>query len=1517
MQRTDWIEAGGLVGDVADPARVDRVDARAWRHPGIPDRVVVRLVPAGIAGGDEAEARLHGFVPAGVVEGLGVQVRRSLGFPGWVLVNDPGRARMALDTWKEMREHRKRLVVKPGAARDLLAEIAARLNRAAPHFLPTFWEEIGRWFADAGNPTFAASAFERAREAELAHGLAVDEDRRTAVFLEFALMGALTVKSMTAYGKELQRTLGKEAAADRFLELVTRRTQGGLPPWANVLKDLAGMATAAKRDPVALQRRFLADVLGSPAMARAPAKVWTTVLALLDAPTDEEKAALARAWPANLEDGDAWIPWLVARGCLEHVDDPARWFTRAVVFAAAEGVSPSTLVPVLEQLADRIRAAGTPLQLREDEYGEVDVAILDRALSLGLPVGHDATVDVGIEGWLDAAVEGAASSLDAVLADPRFAPALDRAVAARSADSRFDAAADSCPPIAALRRRWLEGRISTIPGGSVRAAAEAIEELAGSTTPATWARFPDVEAALDAADIAGALARSLRWGLAAELAWPEVEAAVAELGAAKGARVRARISFPWIILDDGRNLLAVGPDGQRIAHELHVPKGGEVEGIAVVGDTLLVALRTEDYEQQAYWSTSARKRFELHEDIDDRPALPLAGRWTFGGRAFAPGDEEIETRTAFGDGTSVWAYDDDSQLRRLEPDGSLGPVELPPALAGGTAANDLVLLGLPRPSPLGGADGVYASVRSFDELRINDGRVVRQLPGTEPPIALLALPGAEPLRLTTEWSYHQDAVGGGNVPFATSPDGAWPLGAVTDDTWGGGMPVRLALDAWHLAVPRDPAGSAALRRIGRDDVAALLTVPDDELDAAVGRAIPEITAPVLRAAVVALAGEARAARAALAELKVEAKEEVVEIRLGEPGDTEIGDAMDGLEDDVWSSEHVLSAIRAAGRFLLAGEDAAYVDSELPWPRWLDALPAVAWRAVAPADEDDETREHLLALLDAYREAGFTAGNGRLRVATWKTETLEHPFLRTTRDDGELILETPGWTATADGSRYWVRTVDDWDDGATLQVLEWRADGDFRTPDGVTVEDEVAPVPWSDAALGAFLAAAREQPEIPIVPELARMADAMGVSRALAAIAASGFRKLAGGVGAADRKRWGLKATEAKVATEDAGRIELPARRALLTAAMPADPARLWEPGVAADGLISAWTAAFERVEPLSDDLVQRLGRELGHLGSRASDLVEILRRGERAPQLLVSFDADLVADLPTLLVWAHASTPGGDPVRARLPGILAAARARLDDPATSFGAGYWWEYEGSTLEAWWRDIGGEPWREDATDEDEGEPVVVRSGGLLVRRSGANELELEILPAALQPGDAERAASYASLANERDLVPLLAMLRSPGIAAAIAEPVPDGAWPQDPRVTNPELVRTVANARGWTAETATIWLQLLALGAPTKKDLQRWNGWKPKQIEAAVAPLVADGSLLVGKRARAGREWFLPGPWVELGTPLPMEGWKLPLFGATGPDSLLPLRVPLPAGPYRDLFAAAWARVESGDVPRYG
>ncbi|HNH84771.1 MAG TPA: DUF4132 domain-containing protein, partial [Acidobacteriota bacterium] len=233
VSTTDTLRAGGLVlveSQVSDKEPVDRVSARTYGHPAMPEETVVRLSADVLSRGDDRVMEVLGFDPPDIKPELALQRRRAIGFPGWALIHDPDRASFALDVVKEMKKHGRLAKSKPGHAKDGFDQIGERLGRSVPHYLPSYYEEVGRIYIELGNQTYAAQAFNKAREAERVHALKIDEAQRQASFLDFALAGALTVKALSQYAKDLLGGFTPEIAYKTFRDLVVKRTLGGLPP---------------------------------------------------------------------------------------------------------------------------------------------------------------------------------------------------------------------------------------------------------------------------------------------------------------------------------------------------------------------------------------------------------------------------------------------------------------------------------------------------------------------------------------------------------------------------------------------------------------------------------------------------------------------------------------------------------------------------------------------------------------------------------------------------------------------------------------------------------------------------------------------------------------------------------------------------------------------------------------------------------------------------------------------------------------------------------------------------------------------------------------------------------------------------------------------------------------------------------------------------------------------------------------------------------------------------------------
>ncbi|MEO3826593.1 DNA-binding protein [Actinomadura sp. B10D3] len=641
---------------------------------------------------------------------------------------------------------------------------------------------------------------------------------------------------------------------------------------------------------------------------------------------------------------------------------------------------------------------------------------------------------------------------------------------------------------------------------------------------------------------------------------------------------------------------------------------------------------------------------------------------------------------------------------------------------------------------------------------------------------------------------------------------------------------------------------------------------------------------------------------------------------------------------------------SAGARLHIGEPGLR-SSSVRWGRLLGACAAVALRAAAATTPAKE-QEALRRLLTMVSHLGLDSA----RAGRWRRF--------------ELHLDADTMAAACGDS--W----NDWDDrlrgvlpldgGAFLAVLEPKnpARGPRRHEYGcdfVALFHDPAgrfevPAPYIVKAseplgadrepgwLRAFLAAWSEHGQLPWRESAAdEFAELTGVSSTLARLVvaglpAEGFRDLLK-----------VKAADVEVAREDLGLIAprgIPAE--VVSALLPADPVRLWTEGPDVAAAAAVWNARVGRRTPVPEALVTEGARAMPHVywgfGEQALAPVAALRAAldpTGAPELTrdlswtvkdgkavcadrdqTGFTGGVLVGTAAMAGWLAHRLAAGDPLRAALPTALGLVRDRLAAPGMLIGlgpnvhagafrkaagppaeTGEGWERYGAVII---RDL---PW-------DEHSQIVARpllrtdlldAGGTDPHLSLLREIE-EKLARPLPIGEAVRRAFSPVFA---------ALIAEPGDPAA-GERGKDGTWwPQDPTRSVPALVADVAAARGLSEDAAGVYLMLLAMPDPTDRNTARWTGWKPARLKAARAELAATDLVVQGRRTRAGRSLFLPGGWEALKSPhLPLESWKVPLFGLTAGFKGLesPLGVIVPAEPADGLYRRAWQRVLDGDAP---
>ncbi|MFF9573019.1 DNA-binding protein [Streptomyces sp. NPDC014685] len=1347
--------------------RAVKLTARTYRHPGLEGRTVVRLVPGELGTAEDLAAGFLGLELDGEPEVVGLGLRQSLGFPQWILVHHPEDGHHALAVVPELERAARQAKARPKAAADSYHRMAGQLAASVPHFLPTFYEQAGRVFLGVDNPAYAGQMFNRARKAETEHGLTVDEDRLDAVCLEFALAGALQAKALSTYAKELADRVPPDEALRRFVRLCVRRTAGGLPPSGTMATDLRRLTKAVGRDAEAAEQAYLAELLELPATMGAAASWWKAHRAALMALAGRKPAVrgtLLNVMPRG-DDGQLPALWLEilektgataglgdgeGPGRQRPVDGTVGWFRRFLAMRETlrrDQPRLPRLYTLTERVAGRLRAEVTASSGGLQVHRDLD--LLDLLLSLKVPVAAPGPrAELPLEGW--GRGEGQRDLL-AVAADARFRPAFRHAAELLSHQGGRDAVL----------------KLTQSPGGRPML-ADWVRDVARRTVDAGLPQFPDSVERLwwlpgealalapgavreaTGTDRAGALARTLRGGLFDELGWPAWEEAVAELTAGKdrGELVVAD-AWPYLIAAGPTQARVLGAEGTILTHDLRIPAGvvnrWNTPGFHYVDGELLVHWSSPQ-GLRGYWHTAAdgpqllegdtRHGWTVRWNHSRSPTLPLpsGGRAT-GAGVLHRGDTTVPgDRPVISDGTSYWvrlADDDGDSWHKYDPatgeyGGRAMPGFLPDAVRdapeGGSSYVDGWLLPAftdetgPVGVPVGGLLG-WRVVRLPDgSLRGEDlaGRSVTvpgapDGPGT--PARALTLPGDDRPR---------GLVAHNTTVLLLDPDGVVTAEARPGegyDTYTAGTALLPPLRYWHCLRPRDPEGSAALRRVDRDTAAALLKAAaaageHEGLRTVVRELLPRITHSALVAGVAGVVRYAAKQQASLdkvaAGLAAAQGDGGREEEPAGPSDELLVNALGGLDD----GSHWYHGDNAFRRLLTIGQavrgaletappegpavrthlDGHRLPDGMPrWDRLLDQCAAVAFRAAAPTTRP----EHRDALHELLREIDALGLAAVTESARWRWFSLHLDTSHLTEPNGEP--RSAGWERllTLDGGAF-LAVVDhgvfDENTGCRFTALFHDPSGHFEVPAPYTVRS-FGPVGEAGRDAGwptAFLAELAARGPAPSFPEAAirEFARLTGVSEGKSALVVAGmpyYGQHSASVPGKVLTRHGLQQADVDVALEDLRDLDAGVRRAVVAALLPTEPARLWTDGPDVAAAAEVWTRMVGRRPDAPAALVVETAKALRTKWNPRHALPAILDpasapelsrdlawtvsdyRVTQAGQHVTGFTATTFLSTMTLLAWLSHRLPPGDPVRAALPGALAAVRDRLANPELLLG----------------------------------------------------------------------------------------------------------------------------------------------------------------------------------------------------------------------------------------------------------
>ncbi|MBB6348895.1 hypothetical protein FHU36_005440 [Nonomuraea muscovyensis] len=452
------LRAGAVLPGTPAGSDEDTCVAVRYEHS-VLDEPVVELVRRAAVDGDKAEKSLYDLDPVAET-GVGTVHAGPLGFLASALRRYPAHRARILAAHTDLRAARALAARKPGLARTALTRTGDDLETYAPELLPPFYEECARILAAAGSARFAAAFFERARAAEDAHALPVDEAALVAAHLTAGPDAAGTA-TLKMHGKRLAARHPAPGAYRWHRSLLTEWCEeapdgadGALAladGWAALAK-AAGHALGGPEDERAVRAllksgcmesapqalwKFVLPLLGP--MARADAGIGRALLDILPLPakdTPKAKSAAVSLLLGNLAGAGLTAPFTTSPGLAGAV--AKNWLGRFLKLYAGLALPVAGLGDLLHDAGTRLRAEGLTcddheavLGVDEDEVNRweetaADLPLLDLLLDRGVPLARPRLLHTFK--LYDRLASGAGTDLAAVAADPDWAPLLRDAI---------------------------------------------------------------------------------------------------------------------------------------------------------------------------------------------------------------------------------------------------------------------------------------------------------------------------------------------------------------------------------------------------------------------------------------------------------------------------------------------------------------------------------------------------------------------------------------------------------------------------------------------------------------------------------------------------------------------------------------------------------------------------------------------------------------------------------------------------------------------------------------------------------------------------------------------------------------------------------------------------------------------------------------------------------------------------------------------------------------------------------
>ncbi|AKK06430.1 hypothetical protein CMUST_10570 [Corynebacterium mustelae] len=533
---------------------------------------------------------------------VGYTPKRAIGFPAWPILTDPGNAQHALNLVQDVEWARRKAKTEAGAVKKRIDQLTGVLQASAPHFLPTFLEEIARIFVEAENLPYAKQYFGKARDVERTHSLTVDAERHAQAFAEFAALGVVSAKAFSQEARDAATRMQPQEAYDYFFALLIDQAKSGSTIYANAFKDLQFLGKNAGKSATDVEQELVAAYIPTRSFPKSPASVLKKIVAVMPGlletrPESSEYfyTSIPEKWDVveyvtTLKKLNLWeplhtnpekfVPWIEA--LVAHANSAWRYITAS---------DPDLLDAIV---ANKDALAGLPLLVEASQY---HLDYLDAFSAVGMkwklkPSQYSWRPSFQYDGWFKVHHR----DLEFLLRreDLRDQLVADLPPASLEEDCTALLEAEPTQKLVGWKLETYR-KLRENATGSMEEWRTLTHHTQHINDPRIRELYPDLVAELLHIDPAYELAERLRRGTIAEYTWPTFEKTVSAMAEDD---ITISATYPWVCLRAEKDLRVISGD---VVRTYRLPSMMYAQMIPTDDDVLAIYYDSSSHENKWLW----------------------------------------------------------------------------------------------------------------------------------------------------------------------------------------------------------------------------------------------------------------------------------------------------------------------------------------------------------------------------------------------------------------------------------------------------------------------------------------------------------------------------------------------------------------------------------------------------------------------------------------------------------------------------------------------------------------------------------------------------------------------------------------------------------------------------------------------------------------------------------------------------------------------------------------------------